>query len=47
MFDNLETIYIIFQSLNTNKEKVEYLQTLQKRNLDYNINYENLIKVWS
>lgn len=47
MFDDLETIYIIFQSFKTNKEKVEYLQKLQDRNLDFDINFEKLIKIYS
>ena len=47
MFDDLETIYIVFQSFNTNREKVEYLEKLRDRNLDYDINYDNLIKLYS
>jgi hypothetical protein len=47
MFDDLETIYIVFQSFVTNREKVEYLEKLRDRNLDYDINYDNLIKLYS
>lgn len=43
MFDDLTSIYSIFQSLSTNSEKIEYLKELQSRNLPYNINFPNLI----
>lgn len=44
MFDDLESIYSIFQSLPTNSEKVQYLEELQSQNPPYNINFPNLIK---
>jgi hypothetical protein len=47
MFDDLETIYIVFESFKTNKEKVEYLEKLRDRNLDYDINYDKLIEIYS
>ena len=47
MFDDLETIYIVFQSFVTNREKVEYLEKLRDRNLDYDINYDKLIEIYS
>jgi len=46
MFDDLNSIYKIFQSLNQN-EKIDYLKKLQTQKLPYNINYPNLIKIWS
>lgn len=46
MFDNLDTIYKVFQDLNNNSEKVNFLKELQQKNLSYNINYENLIKYY-
>lgn len=45
MFDNLETIYKVFSDLN-NKEKIEYLKELKDKKLGYDINFDNLIKVW-
>lgn len=47
MFDDLQIIYIVFQSLGNNIERVEYLQKLKERKLDYKINYDNLIKLYS
>ena len=46
MFDDLNSIYKIFQSLNQS-QKIDYLKELESRKLPYNINYSNLIKVWS
>lgn len=46
MFNDLESIFKIFQSLNKT-DKVQYLKELQSQNLPYNINFDNLIKVWS
>lgn len=40
-------IYETFQSLMTNQEKVEFLEMIQSMNLTYDINYENLILIWS
>lgn len=46
MFNDLNSIYKIFQSLDKN-EKVQYLKELETQKLPYNINFDNLIKVWS
>lgn len=46
MFDTLENIYAIFQGLNSNLEKVQYLQKLQSENPPFNINWDNLISYW-
>jgi len=45
MFDSLENIYFIFKGLNK-IEKVEYLEKLKNENYDYDIKWDNLIKVW-
>ena len=45
MFDSLENIYLIFKGLNK-IEKVEYLEKLKNENYDYDIKWDNLIKVW-
>lgn len=44
---SLSIIYSDFKALNTSAEKVKYLTMLQNLNLNYEINYENLIKYWS
>ena len=41
-----EYIFESFKNLQTSEEKVEYLKQLQKLNLPYDINYENLINYW-
>ena len=46
MFDDLNSIYSIFKSLQNNKEKIEYLQQLKIQNPPYNINFDNLIKYY-
>lgn len=46
MFNDLDSIYKNFQSMNQN-EKIQYLKELQTQNLPYNINFPNLIKIWS
>lgn len=44
MVDDIEIVYIVYNSFNTNKEKIEYLEKLKGRDLDYNINYNKLIE---
>ena len=44
---SLSMIYSEFKSLNTSAEKVKYLTILRDMDLNYEINYENLIKYWS
>lgn len=42
----LEYIYAAFKALETPAEKVEYLRQIASLGLPYDINYENLIRVW-
>lgn len=46
MFDDLTSIYSIFQSLASSAEKIVYLKKLQSENPPYNINFPNLIKYY-
>jgi len=39
-------LFETFKALNTVEAKVEFLRSIAKLNLPYDINYENLIKVW-
>jgi hypothetical protein len=43
----LSDMYETFQSLLTNQERVEFLEMIRSMNLPYDINYENLIRIWS
>jgi len=43
---DLQYIYSTFKNLNSNQQKIEFLQQLQSYNLHYNINYENLINYY-
>ena len=43
MFDDIETIYMIFNSFDNKKDKIEYLEKLKSRNLDFKINFDKLI----
>lgn len=42
----LEHIFTTFKSLSTGSEKADYLRTIAKLNLHYDINYDALIKYW-
>lgn len=42
-----EIIFESFRKLETSSEKVEYIRWLQSKELDLDINYENLISYWS
>jgi hypothetical protein len=44
---DLTYIYSTFKSLQTNTQKVKFLQELQSLNLPYDINYQNLIHYYS
>ena len=46
MFNDLNSIYSIFQSIKNYNQKIEYLKELQNQNLPYNINFDNLIKYY-
>ena len=43
---DLQYIYDSFKSLTSIHDKINYLRDLQKLNLNYDINYENLIRAW-
>lgn len=43
---DLQYIYSTFKNLNTNQQKIEFLQQLQTYNLPYLINYDNLINYY-
>jgi hypothetical protein len=43
---SLDYIYKKFQDLDNINQKIAYLQELSNMDLDYNINFDNLIKAW-
>jgi hypothetical protein len=43
----LEQLYILFQNIKTVDDKIEFLRSIQEKNLYYNINYEGLIAAWT
>jgi len=44
---DLTYIFESFKALETVHDKVEYLKDLKRLDLDYEINYDRLIEVWS
>ena len=42
----LHEIFADFKKIPTPEGKVEFLKSLQSLSLPYDINYENLIKIW-
>ena len=44
---DLNSIYTDFKKLETNEDRVSYLETLRGLKLPFEINYDNLIRYWT